>query len=588
QIYVETAETTNNFYIDEAIGAVAGTTIIGAGEAKQVIRGDVDFSGTIDALDVSAIKHGYMKGFDSSAEKAADVDQSGVVDAEDIKLLKEYVLGKIDKFPVAEKVIDTAAMESLFATIQPSLSYKKLGENNVCWTQRFGADPGFMVYKDRLYVFTTNDAVEYRADGSIQPNTYNSGTINCFSTADLVNWTDHGPLPIAGKNSRTTNGVCAWASYAWAPDAAWKTINGKDKFFLYFADSAGGIGVVTADSPEGPYTDPLGHALINKGTNGYGDVEWLFDPAVLVDDDGTGYLYCGGGVPSGKAADPGTARAVKLGADMISLDGSPARINPPYLFEDSSILKVGNTYYYSYCTNWSTGGNPYGFGNAQIGVMTSTSPLGPFTYKGIAFKNPAEYSLDGGGNNHHSIVEFKGKYYMLYHSRNQSRAMDIKAYDSNGNLDLGGNYRSCHIDSCSLSNGMFSATGTMKGVEPVGTLNPYEKVRASTIYRQGGLNTRGVGDTIVTDIQKGDWFGVKNVEFSKGASKVTMKVSSSKGGAIKICTGSETGAAVGYIEVPATGGSFQEVSGTVSGLSGIKDIYFVFSDEMEVDSWSFE
>ena len=48
-----------------------------------------------------------------------------------------------------------------------------------------------------------------------------------------------------------------------------------------------GIGVLTADSPEGPYTDPIGKALINKSTSGFSDVEWLFDPAVLVDDDGT-------------------------------------------------------------------------------------------------------------------------------------------------------------------------------------------------------------------------------------------------------------------------------------------------------------
>ncbi|MBE6862480.1 MAG: carbohydrate-binding protein [Ruminococcus sp.] len=590
QLYIETAETTNNFYIDEAIGAVAGTGILGPGqpEIKKVILGDVDFDGRISALDVTAARNGLLKGIsDSFTKQAADVDQSGVYEVADLILIQNFILRRIDKFPVAEKVIDTAAMEQLFSTVNIASSYKKDGENNVLWTHRFGADPGFMVYKDRLYVYTTNDAIEYRNDGQIQVNTYNSGTINCFSTADLVNWTDHGPIPVAGRNGRTQNGAAKWATYAWAPDAAWKTINGKDKFFLYFADSAGGIGVLTADSPEGPYTDPIGKALINKSTPGFGDVEWLFDPAVLVDDDGSGYLYVGGGVPSGKAADPGTARAIKLGNDMTSLSGDAVRMNPPYLFEDSSILKVNGTYYYSYCTNWNTGGNPYGFNNAEIAVMTSNNPLGPFTYKGIALKNPASYRLDGGGNNHHSIVEFKGKYYVIYHSRNLSRAMNIQALNTDGSIDLGGNYRSPHIDEATFSNGMFSATGTMKGVSQIETLNPYKTVQAETMSNQSkGIVTNGLYDTKVVG-KKGEWIKTSGVNFSNGTSKLTVRASSTNGAAIKICAGSTNGDVIGYVEVPA-GGNFSEITVPVNNISGTKDVYFVFSDQLEFDSWSFQ
>jgi len=586
QLYIETAETTNNFYIDEAIGAVGGTGILGAG-SRDVILGDINGDAVIDVFDVIAGRNGLINGFETTTAKlCADVDQSGVYEAADLMLLGQFVLGRIKEFPVAEKVIDTAAMEQLFSSIQTATSYKKEGENNVLWTQRFGADPGFMVYKDRLYVFTTNDAIEYRNDGQIQVNTYNSGTINCFSSADLVNWTDHGAIPVAGRNGRTENGAAKWATYAWAPDAAWKTINGKDKFFLYFADSAGGIGVLTADSPEGPYTDPIGKALINKSTPGFSDVEWLFDPAVLVDDDGTGYLYVGGGVPSGKAADPGTARAIKLGADMTSLSGDAVRMNPPYLFEDSSILKVNGTYYYSYCTNWSTGGNPYGFNNAEIAVMTSSNPLGPFTYKGIALKNPASYQLDGGGNNHHSIVEFKGKYYVLYHSRNLSRAMNIQALNTDGSIDLGGNYRSPHIDECSFTNGMFSATGTMKGVSQIETLDPYKTVQAETMSNQSmGIETTGLYDTKVAG-NKGEWIKTSGVNFSKGASKITVKASSVNGSAIKICTGGPSGTAVGYVEIPA-GGSLSEITVPVNDVTGTQDLYFVFSGQAEFDSWSF-
>ena len=588
KIYIETEESLTNFYIDEAIGAVGGTGIAGEGQpvVKVVIPGDISFDGAVNSLDMILARKGIINGIsDSDTKRAADVDRNGVYEAADLVLIQQFILGKIKEFPVAEKVIDTTAMENLFNGISLNSSYKKDGENNVLWTQRFGADPGFMVYKDRLYVYTTNDAPEYRSDGKIQVNTYNVQTINCFSSADLVNWTDHGAIPVAGRNNGV--GAAKWASFSWAPDAAWKTINGKDKFFLYFADSAGGIGVLTADSPEGPWTDPIGKALINKSTPGFSDVEWLFDPAVLVDDDGSGYLYVGGGVPSGKAADPGTARAIKLGDDMISLSGSAVRMNPPYLFEDSSILKVGNTYYYSYCTNWSTGGNPYGFGNAEIAVMTSTNPLGPFEYKGIALKNPASYKLDGGGNNHHSIVEFKGKYYVLYHSRNLSRAMNIQALNTDGSIDLGGNYRSPHIDEATFSNGMFSATGTMKGVSQIEALNPYNKVQAETMSNQSqGIAVNGLGNTTVS-AHKGNWIKASGADFSKGADTLTIRASSKNGGAIKVCTGSATGNVVTYAEVDA-GGSMTEISvPVVNSVNGSKDIYFVFSGDIEFDWWQF-
>ena len=97
------------------------------------------------------------------------------------------------------------------------------------------------------------------------------------------------------------------------------------KFFLYFANSAGGIGVLTSDSPTGPFTDPLGHPLISRETENCGNVTWLFDPAVLVEEDGSAYLYFGGGIPGEEFAHPNTARAVQLGRERVG-DTRDARV----------------------------------------------------------------------------------------------------------------------------------------------------------------------------------------------------------------------------------------------------------------------
>ncbi|OUM63317.1 glycoside hydrolase family 43 protein, partial [Piromyces sp. E2] len=310
-------------------------------------------------------------------------------------------------------------------------------------SHRYSADPGVMVYKDRVYVYATNDGDV--SDQSLPAkNEYNHiKSINVMSSDDLVNWTDHGAIPVAGN-------IAKWANNSWAPCAAHKTINGKEKFFIYYANSGAGIGVLTSDSPIGPWTDPLGKALVSPQTPTCNTVKWLFDPAVLVDDDGTGYLYFGGGVPDGQSANPKTVRVVKLGADMISLAGTPQVIDAPWVFEDSGIHKMGNTYVYSYCTNFDNG--PYG--NGKIAYMTSNSPMGPFTYKGTCFDNPSTY-FGIGGNNHHTIIGFNNKYYIFYHT--QWLNQQVK----NGK----DGYRTTHVDEMPVTNGgLGNAKGTLEGV----------------------------------------------------------------------------------------------------------------------------
>ncbi|WP_288704762.1 carbohydrate binding domain-containing protein [uncultured Ruminococcus sp.] len=103
QIYVETADTTNNFYIDEAIGAVAGTVIPGAGTIdvpETLIPGDVNLDGVIDGFDLAAAKRGLAAGgFDNVfSAKVADVNKSTVFDAEDVQELSSFLLKKATAF----------------------------------------------------------------------------------------------------------------------------------------------------------------------------------------------------------------------------------------------------------------------------------------------------------------------------------------------------------------------------------------------------------------------------------------------------------------------------------------------------------
>ncbi len=229
----------------------------------------------------------------------------------------------------------------LFEGIKLAKSYKSLYFHNPIMTQRFGADPYAMVYKDRVYVYMTNDILQKDSKGKILENDYGKiHTINRLSSADLVNWTDHGTIDIG----RRYMGKAKWAGNSWAPAAVYKNIDGKDKFFLYFANNANGIGVLTSDSPVGPFTDPIGMPLVSRSTKNTEGVVWLFDPAVVIDDNGKGYLYFGGGVPQGKDKMPNTGRVVELRDNMISLAGTPRVVEAPYFFEAAFVNKIDDTY----------------------------------------------------------------------------------------------------------------------------------------------------------------------------------------------------------------------------------------------------
>ena len=101
QLYIETADSTNNFYVDEAIGAVEDTEIQGAGDGRKLIRGDLNEDGRIDGVDLALIRRGLTAGFaDSYAEIAADVNQDTQITVAEAVLIQNYLIGRIWEFPV--------------------------------------------------------------------------------------------------------------------------------------------------------------------------------------------------------------------------------------------------------------------------------------------------------------------------------------------------------------------------------------------------------------------------------------------------------------------------------------------------------
>lgn len=175
KIYIETAESTNNFYIDEVIGAVAGTSIIGAGESKNIILGDINFDETIDSLDMVLARKGLVNSFSDAAERvSADVDQSGEYNVNDAVLIQQFILGQINEFPVAEKPVASMRTMSEYTPIVQS----------------------------QVSEFETNDSKQEKAGvqyGTVKSGTYYSTTCNRNKPYNILlpaNYSENKKYPV--------------------------------------------------------------------------------------------------------------------------------------------------------------------------------------------------------------------------------------------------------------------------------------------------------------------------------------------------------------------------------------------------------
>ncbi len=272
------------------------------------------------------------------------------------------------------------------------------------------ADPHLVSLNGRYYLYPTTDGYASWA------GTY----YKAFSSTDLVNWTDHGVLLDHGPD-------VSWAdNSAWAPAVAAK--NGQ--YYLYFSgglasgNTAKQLGVAVSASPTGPFRDALGRPLVSSGQFSGGQA---IDPMVFTDDDGQSYLYWGQGV----------ARVVPLNADMVSFDAARMRVITPAGYNEAAfVFKRNGTYYFMWSEN-DTRSEDY-----RVAYATGTSPLGPWTKRGIVLQKNLATGVRGPG--HHSVVRAPGgdTWYVAYHrfavpagnGTNRETAIDRMYFNADGTI----------------------------------------------------------------------------------------------------------------------------------------------------------
>jgi beta-xylosidase len=237
------------------------------------------------------------------------------------------------------------------------------------------ADPQVAMFGDKLFIYPTTDGV-----------TNWMGTVfHAFSSSDLATWRDEGII-LDLKN-------VSWGKQqAWAPGITVK--NGT--YYFYFCDNQE-IGVATAKSPTGPFKDVLDKPLVSAKQFGVASI----DPYVFDDDDGRSYLFFGSG---------SSARGVELGADMVSLKGTPQTITLSGFREGSVVFKRNGTYYFMYSIS-GTDKPDY-----RVAYGTSKSVLGPYTVSANSTILQSSANLGIQSTGHNSVLALpNGDYYIVYH-----------------------------------------------------------------------------------------------------------------------------------------------------------------------------
>ena len=423
----------------------------------------------------------------------------------------------------------------------------------------YTSDPAPMVSNGRVYLITTHDE-----NAAGQPCSAVAGYTLCqwfaYSSADMVNWTDHGV-------------VASWKSFSWASTAAWapQAIPRNGKFYIYvpLSNTSGAtvIGVGVSNSPIGPYTDAIGKPLVTAGcSGGSGDI----DPTVFIDDDGQAYLYFGRSVPG----------YVKLNSDMISYSGNvqcptvntqtfgpaPSAGGFPSQYEEGPwIMKHGTTYYLAYAANNIP---------EDISYSKATAATGPFTYGGTIMK-----ATGASFTNHTGIIDFNGHSYFFYHNGALQKGGSVP---SNGD----GYHRSVCLEEFKYnSDGSFpTIPSTTAGPQAIANLNPFLQTEAETIASESGVQTEVTSDTgsgmDVTSINNGDYIKIRSVDFGAGATSFDARVASStSGGTIELHLDSISGTLIGTCAVSGTGGAqtWTTKSCSVTSTTGVHDLFLKFT-----------
>jgi hypothetical protein len=408
---------------------------------------------------------------------------------------------------------------------------------------QFTADPTARVFEGKVYVYASHDIHEPPGYTG-RKNWFVMEDYHVFSSENLTDWTDHGVI--------LTQKDVPWAdpnAFAmWAPDCVFK--DGKYYFYFPTKDKNGEkrIGVAIGDSPTGPFTPAPNYMA---GVIG-------IDPDVFIDKDGSAIM-------SWSRND--ALVMAKLEPNMLEIEGEVLPIdNLPKkgLQEGPFMLERDGTYYLTY---------PHVDNKIErLEYATGTTPMGPFKWAGVLL----DESETGCWTSHHSIVAYRGQWYLFYHDRELSPSNDKR--------------RAIRADKL-----YFNGDGSIRNVTPtlrgVGLVNAASRIHVDRFSARSG---DGVAVSYLEDanphagwkIALGaaqSWVRFNEVDFGRGGQEtVEVRAKAEGKGALEIRVDSQDGPVIGRIKVEGMDWTVAK-AGLKKVPAGVHDLFVARTGAQAVD-----
>lgn len=452
------------------------------------------------------------------------------------------------------------------------------------------------IFNNRLYVYGSHD--------QFGGNTYCMGPYVCWSAPvdDLSDWTYHGVIYTGEKDVLNETGK----RLMFAPDVVEK--NGK--YYLYYGlDSSIAISVAIADRPEGPFEfyGNVRHADGQILGIRPGDIQ-QFDPGVFKDDDGKVYLY------SGFSTTPEVAERIKkkfqhlkkeiniwtkgnfvmeLEDDMLTIKNEPKQLLPGVsnakgsgfegheFFEASSMRKFKGKYYAIYS---SVQGH-------ELCYAISNYPDHDFVYQGVLHSNGnfglSEKPMYYYGNNHGSVIEIKGNYYVFGHRHTHFSQYQRQGVAEMLHMNEDGTFDQAEMTSCGLNGKPLKGKGEYPAYIACVLQSKEGACKADvTVGRENhpAITQDEQQLAYITNIQDGTTIGFKYFEFDQLKS-IAVQIKATDDCVLKVRTELE-GSDLAMIQISPCS-EWKYVTTPIEPLSGVSALYFTLSGKGQVMMQSF-
>ena len=411
-----------------------------------------------------------------------------------------------------------------------------LAQNPIVPPGLYMADPTARVWEDgKLYIYAS-------VDKSVDE--YCSHVYHVLSTDDLLSWTLH-------KNTFASKGEGDQVDYSdallFAPDCVKK----GNLYYLYYCqpDPEHAEGVAVSKSPTGPFKKA---SAIDVGEHNE------IDPCLFIDDDSQAYYIWG----------QFTCKMARMKSNMRTLDektiiDNVINENEHHFHEGAHMVKRNGIYYLVYA-HLGRAGIP-----TCIGYSTSTSPMGPFAYGGVIVDN--DHSDPGNWNNHGSVMEFNGQWYVFYHRSTHNSKMMRKAcmepifFNEDGSID--------EVEMTSQGAG-----------PPLIAKSRIPAERACLLHGNVRIEAFSEDNEQLGEVRNEDKAAYKFIDFDKGVESISVRVKpgSSEGG-ISFKADMPWGISLGHVDIPASDGEDEWItlSTKTEAIEGVHALWLVFDGKGE-------